>query len=162
LFEDDAYGKGIQFSDIQTAYNRTGNTYEIIDGKEVLVSKGVSLGVALTKSYLNPFHITGVSDVILEDGGIDIDRVNLWNDEDIQANFTDNTTGRWLTGSTDALIGNVAIFGSVSISLSAAKAAARAAGLSNKLNVYDVNALSKLEKLADDQISGRDNNCIWY
>ena len=55
LFEDDAYGKGIQFSDIQTAYNRTGNTYEIIDGKEVLVSKGVSLGVALTKSYLTSF-----------------------------------------------------------------------------------------------------------
>jgi hypothetical protein len=83
LFEDDAYGKGIQFSDIQTAYNR---------------SKDVSLGVALTKSYLNPFHITGVSDAILEDGGIDIDRVNLWNDADIEANFTDNTTGRWLTG----------------------------------------------------------------
>ena len=141
LFEDDAYGKGIQFSDIQTAYNR---------------SKDVSLGVALTKSYLNPFHITGVSDAILEDGGIDIDRVNLWNDADIEANFTDNTTGRWLTGFTDALIGNVAVMGSVSISLSAAKAAARAAGLSNKLNVYDVNALSKLEKLADDQISGRE------
>jgi hypothetical protein len=53
LFEDDAYGKGIQLNDIQTAYNR---------------SKDVSLGVALTKSYLNPFHITGISDVILEDG----------------------------------------------------------------------------------------------
>jgi hypothetical protein len=141
LFEDDAYGKGIQFSDIQTAYNR---------------SKDVSLGIALTKSYLNPFHITGISDAILEDGGIDIDRVNLWNDADIEANFTDNTTGRWLTGATDALIGNAAIIGSVSISLSAAKAAARAAGLSNKLNVYDVNAISKLEKLADDQISGRE------
>ena len=141
LFEDDAYGKGIQLNDIQTAYNR---------------SKDVSLGVALTKSYLNPFHITGISDVILEDGGIDIDRVNLWNDEDIQANFVDNTTGRWLTGFTDAIVGNVAIFGAVSGGVSAVKAAARASGLSNKLNVYDVNAMAKLEKLADDQISGRE------
>lgn len=141
LFEDDAYGKGIQLDDIQTAYNR---------------SKDVSLGVALTKSYLNPFHITGISDVILEDGGIDIDRVNLWNDEDIQTNFVDNTTGRWLTGFTDAIVGNVAIFGAVSGGVSAVKAAARASGLSNKLNVYDVNAMAKLEKLADDQISGRE------
>ena len=50
LFKDDAYGEGIQLSDIQTAYER---------------SKDVSLGVALTKSYLNPFHITGISDAIL-------------------------------------------------------------------------------------------------
>ncbi len=141
LFEDDAYGKGLQLSDIQTAYNR---------------SKDVSLGVALTKSYLNPFHITGISDVILEDGGIDIDRVNLWNDDDVQKNFVDNTTGRWLTGFTDFLVGNAAVVGAASLSVSALKASARAAGLSNKLNVYDVDAISKLEKLADDHISGRE------
>jgi len=139
LFEDDAYGKGIQLSDIQTAYER---------------SKNVSLGVALTKSYLNPFHITGVSDAILEDGGIDIDRVNLWDDNDVQKNFVDNTTGRWLTGFTDFLVGNAAIVGVGSASVSALKAAARASGLSNKINIYDVNAISKLEKLADDHISG--------
>jgi len=139
LFEDDAYGKGIQLSDIQTAYNR---------------SKDVSLGVALTKSYLNPFHITGVSDAILEDGGIDIDRVNLWNDADIQANFVDNTTGRWLTGFTDALVGNAAVVGAASGSVSALKGIARLSGLNNKINVYDVDAISKLEKLADDHISG--------
>jgi len=154
LFKDDAYGKGIQLSDIQTAYERTGNKYETIDGQKVLVSPGVSLGVALTKSYLNPFHVTGISDAILEDGGIDIDRVNLWDDADIQANFVDNTTGRWLTGFTDAVIGNLAIVGATSGSVSALKAAARAAGFSNKINVYDVDALSKLEKLADDHISG--------
>lgn len=139
LFRDDAYGKGIQLDDIQTAYNR---------------SKDVSLGVALTKSYLNPFHVSGISDAILEDGGIDIDRVNLWDDEDIQKNFAENTTGRWLTGFTDAIIGNVAIVGATSGAVSALKTAARAAGFSNKLNVYDVNAIAKLEKLADDQISG--------
>ena len=139
LYEDDAYGKGLQLSDIQTAYNR---------------SKDVSLGVALTKSYLNAFHVTGVSDVILEDGGIDIDRVNLWNDADIQANFVDNTTGRWLTGFTDALIGNAAVVGSTVGAVSALKAAARAAGFSNKINIYDADALSKLEKLANDHISG--------
>lgn len=139
LFKDDAYGKGIQLSDIQTAYDR---------------SKDVSLGVALTKSYLNPFHITGISDSILEDGGIDIDRVNLWNDADIEANFVDNTTGRWLTGFTDFLVGNAAIVGAANASVSLLKAGARSAGLSNKINVYDVDAIAKLEKLADDHISG--------
>jgi hypothetical protein len=155
LYENDAYGKGLQLSDLQTAYQRTGNQYEIIDGKEVLVSPGVSLGVALTKSYLNPFHVTGISDAILEDGGIDIDRVNLWDDQDVQSNFTDNTTGRWMTGFTDALVGNVAIVGAVNKSISAMKAAARAAGFNTKLNVYDGDAINKLEKLADDHLSGQ-------
>ncbi len=140
LFKEDAYGQGIQLNDIQEAYDR---------------SKDVSLGVALTKSYLNPFHVTGISDAILEDGGIDIDRVNLWNDADIQANFVDNTTGRWLTGFTDALVGNAAVVGAANRSVSALKGLARLSGLSNKINVYDVNALSKLEKLADDHISGK-------
>ena len=140
LFKDGPYGKGLQIEDIQTAYNRT---------------EDVSLGVALTKSYLNPFHVTGISDAILEDGGIDIDRVNLWDDQDIQNNFVDNTTGRWMTGLTDAVIGNVAIFGAASGAVSGLKAAARAAGMSSKLNVYDVNAMQKLEKLADDHLSGR-------
>jgi hypothetical protein len=140
LFEDDAYGKGFQLSDVQTAYDR---------------SKEVSLGVALTKSYLNPFHVTGISDAILEDGGIDIDRVNLWDDQDIQANFVDNTTGRWMTGFTDALVGNVAVVGAVNRSVSALRAAARAAGFNNRINVYDADAINKLEKLADDHISGQ-------
>lgn len=139
LYENDAYGKGFQISDVQQAYDR---------------SKEVSLGVALTKSYLNPFHITGVSDAILEDGGIDIDRVNLWNDQDIKSNFVDNTTGRWLTGLSDALLGNVAVVAATKGSISALKAGARAAGFNNKLNVYDANAIQKLEKLADDHISG--------
>lgn len=140
LYSDDAYKKGFQWNDVQTAYDR---------------SKDVSLGIALTKSYLNPFHVTGVSDAILETGGIDIDRVNLWNDADIQENFTDNTVGRWLTGATDALVGNIAVVGAAQAGISAMKASARAAGLSSKLNVYDANALSDLEKLADDHISGR-------
>lgn len=140
LYVDDAYGKGLQLDDIQAAYER---------------SKDVSLGVALTKSYLNPFHVTGISDAILESGGIDIERVNLWNDADIQANFVDNTTGRWLTGLTDALVGNVAVVGGASGAVSVLKAGARAAGFNNKINIYDVNAISKLEQLADDHISGR-------
>ena len=142
LYADDAYKKGFQWDDVQTAYDR---------------SKDVSLGIALTKSYLNPFHVTGVSDAILEDGGIDIDRVNLWNDADIEENFTDNTTGRWLTGFTDALLGNAAIFGATQAGVSALKAGARAAGLSSKLNIYDAKAISDLEKLADDHISGTQN-----
>lgn len=141
LYDDGAYGKGLQASDIQAAYER---------------SKNVSLGVALTKSYLNLLHVTGISDAILEDGGVDIERVDLWNDEDIQKNFTDNTTGRWMTGFTDALIGNVAIVGATNASISAMKAAARAAGFSTKLNVYDADAIQKLEKLADDHIAGRE------
>ncbi len=139
LYKDDAYKKGFQWDDVQTAYNR---------------SEDVSLGIALTKSYLNPFHVTGISDAILEDGGIDIDRVNLWNDQDVQENFTDNTTGRWLTGFTDALVGNAVIIGATQVGISALKAGARAAGLNNRLNVYDAKAISDLEKLADDHISG--------
>jgi len=140
LFKEGPYGKGLQLSDIQAAYNR---------------SADVSLGVALTKSYLNANHITGLSDAILENGGIDIDRVNLWNDEDIQKNFVDNTTGRWMTGLSDFIIGEAAVFGAASLAVSGLKATARAAGLSNKLNVYDVNGIVKLEKLADDHISGK-------
>lgn len=140
LYEDGPYGKGLQLDDIQTAYERT---------------KDVSLGVALTKSYLNPFHITGLSDAILENGGIDIDRVNLWDDKDIEKNFVDNTTGRWMTGLTDFLVGEAAVFGAASGAVSALKKAARLAGLSSKLNVYDVNSMVKLERLADDHISGK-------
>lgn len=139
LYDDGVYTKGLQLSDIQAAYER---------------SKNVSLGVALTKSYLNPYHINGISDAILESGGIDIDRVNLWDDADIKANFSDNTTGRWLTGLSDAILGNFAIVAATKGSVSALKAGARAAGLNNRLNVYDANAIQKLEKLADDHISG--------
>ena len=94
LYDAGTYGEGFQFSDLQAAYDRT---------------KDVSLGQALTKSYLNPVHLTGISDAILKNGGVDIDRVNLWNDKDVQKNFVDNPTGRWMSGIPDAVIGNAAI-----------------------------------------------------
>lgn len=139
LYKDDAYEEGFQLSDLQEAYTR---------------SKDVSLGVALTKSYLNPFHVSGLSDAILEDGGIDIDRVNLWDDKDVQKNFVENTTGRWLTGFTDLLVGEAAIQVVTGGAVGIARLGARAAGLSSKLNLYDLNAIKKLETLADDHISG--------
>lgn len=142
LYENGPYGKGLQISDIQDAYNR---------------SENVSLGVALTKSYLNPFHITGIQDAILENGGVDIDRVNLWNDDDVQKNFVENTTGRWMTGLTDAVFGTALVVAALSRSAGAVSKAASKAGLSSKINVYDVNTMTKLEKLADDHISGRTN-----
>ena len=139
LYEDGPYGKGLQVSDIQAAYNR---------------SEDVSLGVALTKSYLNPYHITGISDAILATGDIDIDRVNLWNDADVQKNFVENTTGRWMTGLTDAVVGTGAVIGAINKGVGAVSYAASRAGLSSRINVKDVDAITKLEKLADDHING--------
>jgi len=118
LYDSGIYGKGFQFSDLQNAYNR---------------SKDVSLGVALTKSYLNPWHVTGISDAILKDGGINIDKVNLWDDKDVQKNFVENTTGRYMSGISDALIGNVAVIAATGGAVKGITAVAGKAGLSTTL-----------------------------
>lgn len=118
LYDSGIYGKGFQFSDLQNAYNR---------------SKDVSLGVALTKSYLNPWHVTGISDAILKDGGVNIDKVNLWDDKDVQKNFVENTTGRYMSGISDALIGNAAVIAATGGAVKGITAVAGKAGLSTTL-----------------------------
>ena len=95
LYKKGEYEKGFQFSDIEAAYNR---------------SAKVSTMQALTKSDLIPF-IKPISASILENGGIDLDQVDLWNDKSIQKNYVDNTVGRWFTGIGDFVIGNAALGG---------------------------------------------------
>ena len=136
LYDSGVYGEGFQFSDLQAAYDRT---------------KDVSLGVALTKSYLNPFHLTGISDAILKDGGVDIDRVNLWDNKDIQKNFVDNVTGRYMSGVTDALVGNAAIIAATGGAVKGAVAVGGKLGLSTTLkSITDFEA-----RINEDLIDGK-------
>jgi hypothetical protein len=135
LYDAGVYGEGFQFSDLQAAYERT---------------KDVSVGVALTKSYLNPFHITGISDAILENGGVDIDRVNLWDDKDVEKNFTDNVTGRYMSGITDALVGNAAIFAATGGVVKGAVAVGGKVGLSTRLK-----SMTDFEARIDEHLAGK-------
>jgi hypothetical protein len=135
LYDAGTYGEGFQFSDLQAAYERT---------------KDVSLGVALTKSYLNPWHLTGISDAILEDGGVDINKVNLWDDKDVQKNFVDNVTGRYMSGITDALIGNVAIFAATGGAVKGAVAVGGKTGLSTTLK-----SITDFEARIDEHLAGK-------
>ena len=135
LYDAGVYGEGFQFSDLQAAYDRT---------------KDVSLGVALTKSYLNPWHLTGISDAILEDGGVDINKVNLWDDRDVQKNFVDNVTGKYMSGVTDALIGNAAIFAATGGVVKGAVAVGGKAGLSTTLK-----SITDFEARINEHLAGK-------
>lgn len=135
LYNSDKMGQGFQLSDITDAYNR---------------SEKVSLGVAMTKSMINPF--TGITTPILASGGIDLDKVDLWNDQDVKKNFQDNVTGRWVTGTSDFIFKNVAISGVGRIATAAAKAGAIRAGLNTSIKNGDISAMPNLEKLATDHI----------
>lgn len=135
LYNSDKLGQGFQLSDITDAYNR---------------SEQVSLGVAMTKSMINP--LSGITTPILASGGIDLDKVDLWNDKDVKKNFQDNVTGRWVTGTSDFIFKNVAIAGAGNVASAAAKAAALRAGLTTSFKVGDINAMPQWEKLATDHI----------
>lgn len=116
LYQEGEYQKGFQLSDIRRAYNR---------------SEDVSPMQALTKSDLIPF-VGPISSAILSTGNIDIEKVNLWNDADIQKNFVENAVGRWYTGIGDFIVGNYAIGGAVKGAAGALRGGARAAGFSTK------------------------------
>jgi hypothetical protein len=135
LYKRDEFQKGFQFSDIIDAYNRT---------------EQVSVGIASLKSPINP--LSAYQALALGFGGIDLEGVDLWNDEDIQKNFTDNVVGKWVTGTSDFLIKNAAIQGAFTGAGAAIKAGAYKAGLSTKIRVGDVEAMPKMEKAADDHI----------
>jgi len=138
LYDDGVYGKGFQWDDIRAAYNRT---------------EDVSLGIALTKSLYNPLlHIAGLDEEVKRQG-LDLDNVNLWDDADIKKNFTDNTLGRYMSGLTDAVVGNIAIQAGISGTLGASKLLASAAGFTNSLKLKDVESLSKAEKLITDHFT---------
>lgn len=115
LYKKGQYEEGFQFSDIKAAYNR---------------SAKVSTFQALTKSELTPISL--LSSMVLPAGGIDMNKVDLWNDESIQQNFVDNAVGRWFTGIGDFVVGNK-VFGVAGKVVGAtAKAGAKPLGLYTK------------------------------
>jgi hypothetical protein len=87
LYKKGQYDEGFQFSDIGAAYKR---------------SARVSTGQALTKSVLSPVgqigYITGLTN-----------EIDLWDDENIQRNFSDNIVGKYFTGVTDLVVGGVGV-----------------------------------------------------
>jgi hypothetical protein len=125
LYKKGQYEEGFQFSDIQSAYNR---------------SEKVSAFQALTKSDLIP-GFSLLSEVILSTGDIDINKVNLWNDESIKENYADNAVGRWFTGIGDFAI-SIPVFGGVAKVLKVPlKAGAGKAGLYTSKKTLDELAL---------------------
>lgn len=136
LYELDKFRKGFQPQDIVDAYERT---------------KKVSLGVSLTKAQMIPI-VPSIQAGILGLGGIDLDEVDLWNDQDVKENFQDNVVGKWVSGANDLIIKNVAIDKGIRGFASVSKSLLMKAGLSTKVRVGDINALPQLEKLADDHI----------
>jgi hypothetical protein len=117
LYKKGQYEEGFQFKDVETAWRR---------------SQKVSTGQALAKSGLIPGAKT-----ILSTGNIDIDEVNLWNDESIQANFVDNAVGRWFTGLTDFTVGTAALGGAGRVIQIPAKFGLGKAGLYTKTKTID-------------------------
>lgn len=139
LYEDGKFGEGLQPSDIVAAYKRT---------------EKVSLGQSLSKSLINPvLHVTGLSDEVKAQG-LDLDKVDLWDDKSIQKNFVDNPLGRYMSGLTDAVVGNIAIQAGTVAGLGAMKALARAGGFTTTLKIRDVESLSELDRLATNHIDG--------
>jgi hypothetical protein len=115
LYRKGQYEEGFQFDDIKAAYNR---------------SARVSSMQALTMSDLTP--ISGISAVVLPLGGIDVDKVDLWNDESIKQNYVDNAVGRWFTGIGDLIVGNAALGGVGRVAGIAARAGGTKTGLYTK------------------------------
>jgi hypothetical protein len=131
LYAPGKYEQGFQLSDIRRAYNR---------------SEEISLGVALTQSDLIP-GFKSVSDKVLNAGGVDIANINLWDDQNVQKNFSDNVVGRYFTGLTDFVGANAALLGVGKVISTAGRAAFRSAGLSAKGTT-----LAKFEQDANDGI----------
>jgi hypothetical protein len=93
LYTSDKFEKGFQFNDIARAYKR---------------SEEVSAFVALTQSDLLP-GLKSVSNLVFKAGGIETDKIDLWDDDNLQKNFSDNIVGRYYTGTGDFITSNVAI-----------------------------------------------------
>lgn len=137
LYKKGQYEEGFQFTDIKAAYNR---------------SAKVSTFQALTKSELTP--ISMISSMILPAGGIDMNKVDLWNDESIKQNFVDNAVGRWYTGIGDFVVGNKVFGIAGKITGAAVKAGAKPLGLYTKGKTVDNLAGDMQEGIAFAKTSG--------
>ena len=138
LYQKDQFEKGFQLSDVTEAYNR---------------SEEVSLGQALTKSDFA--IVKPIADIVFDKGGIDLDEIDLWNDEDIQKAFVDNTVGKYFTGTIDFTISNIALTGAFGTSAKVGALGARKVGLTTRAN-----NLTKVEKDIDDGILFTQSNGI--
>jgi hypothetical protein len=131
LYVRGEFEKGFQVSDFKRAYNR---------------SEKVSLGQALTKSDLTP--IKDVANVVFNMGQIDLDNIDLWDDNDVQAAFVDNTVGKYFTGGVDFIASNVAIGGVFGAVTKGGKFTARKTGLSSRGTT-----VTQLEKDINDGVA---------
>jgi len=131
LYASEEFEKGFQVKDLKRAYNR---------------SEEISLGQAFTKSDLT--QIKRVADVVFDRGQIDLDKIDLWDDNDIQAAFVDNNVGKYFTGTLDFVGGNLAVGGAFSAISKGGKLAAKKTGYTTR-NV----ATSELEKNINDGIA---------
>jgi hypothetical protein len=120
LYQPGKYEKGFQLNDIKAAYNR---------------SEEVTAMQALTKSDLlrsvNPLGYA-IQDAIFSNGNIDINKVNLWDDEDVKKNFSDNVVGRYYTGGGDFILSNAAITAAGGAAGAVFKSFGKMAGLTTK------------------------------
>ena len=98
LYQPNEFESGFQVSDIRAAYNRT---------------EKVTAFQALTKSVLwnNPYLPNPLQAAVGAVGGIDFNSVDLWDDADIEKNFSDNIVGKYYTGTGDFITGNALIAG---------------------------------------------------
>ena len=141
LYKEGQFRQGFQVSDVIDAYER---------------SEKVSLGVSMLKSKINPF--ASFQQGILELGGIDVDNIDFWNDQDVKKNFEDNVLGKYVTGINDFIFKNAAINVSGTVLGAIGKSASIKAGLTTKFRVGDIDAMPQWERLADEHITFRESN----
>lgn len=115
LYQKGQYDEGFQFKDIGTAYKR---------------SAKVSTGQALTKSVLSPVGLYG--------GMLNLtDNINLWDDENIQKNFSDNIVGKYFTGVTDLVVGGFGVSKAFGVAGKIGKSGLNHAGVSTRAKTVE-------------------------
>jgi len=137
LYTSEQYGQGFQFSDIAKAYDR---------------SAKVSPFQAMTKSSIfqdSPFGM--LSDRLLKEGGVNLQKVNLWDNKDIEKNFIENPAGKWFTGLGDFVLSNVALGGVTGLAKGALGAGLKATNLTT--SITSEADLAKMDALADAHIT---------
>jgi hypothetical protein len=128
LYQPGKYEKGFQLNDIKAAYNR---------------SEKVSVFAAMTKSDLMSASIPQATVDYFSD--INFKDVNLWDDENLKKNYSDNAVGRYYTGVGDFIVGNVLIAAAGGGVARVAGSIGRAGGISTKGK-----AITQFEKEIND------------
>ena len=117
LYKKGQFEEGFQFSDIRAAWNR---------------SEKVTAMQALSKSIMMVPIVGSYATMGLEKAGIDLYEVDLWSDESLKENFTDNAVGRWFTGIGDFAVGAKGLSVAGKVAGKGVKAVAKPAGLYTK------------------------------